>query len=144
MHMLQQPHEATHSTGAIGLIRNYCEAAEVTAEGMLADKADMLDRLSTLLTCDDTIEHRSDYARLLGYLCAHSDEAGVQRIGSVGAVPYVLQLLKKADNDDTKAAFVESLHVSEPIASVPKHCTNVFVCLSISLPVIPCYSAVLS
>lgn len=82
-----------------------------TAALLLHHKEDVLGMLLKLLASEDRLDSRGCYAKLIGLLSLHADQAQVKHIGDAGAVPYVLSLLKQAQTDSVKASCVQCLQV---------------------------------
>ena len=78
---------------------------------LLHHKEDVLGMLLKLLASEDRVDSRGCYAKLIGLLSLHAEQAQIKHIGDAGAVPYVLNLLKQAQTDLVKASCVQCLQV---------------------------------
>lgn len=94
--LLQHPVEdrrafAAHYAGLLA------EASDVVLSALLSS-CNGLSTLLTRLSGDDTLQSKSFYARLIACCTPHCNAADLKKISDYGAVPYLLQLLRQADD----------------------------------------------
>ena len=94
--LLQHPVEDKRAFAA----RHACLLAAASSAGIsaLLSSSNGLSTLLTRLSGDDTPESRSFYARLIADCIPHCNAAALKKISDSGAVPYLLQLLREADD----------------------------------------------
>ncbi len=110
--LLWQPSEDRRGIAATSLTQLCDEAPDVVISAMLTSPNDIMGSLLTHLSGDDSLSNRSSYAALIAACALKCDAAALQRIGDSGAVPYLLKLLKQADEDDIKIRILFCLEVS--------------------------------
>ncbi|KAL0031111.1 hypothetical protein WJX77_004227 [Trebouxia sp. C0004] len=107
--MLQHPSQDSRGRAALALAQICTASSNAVAPAVLTSPEDLLGHMLTHLSGDDTSHNRSCYAALIGQCALDCNPAGLKKIGDAGAVPYLLKLLREADNDFSQRRVLGSL-----------------------------------
>jgi hypothetical protein len=109
--LLQHPSQDSRGRAALALAHISTGPSNAVASAILTSPEDLLGHMLTQLSGDDTSENRSCYAALIGQCALDCGSAGLKKIGDAGAVPYLLKLLKEADEEFSQQRVLSSLTV---------------------------------
>lgn len=109
--LLQHPSQDSRGRAALALAQISTAPTNAVASAVLTSPEDLLGHMLIHLSSDDTSYNRSCYAALIGQCALDCDSAGLKKIGDAGAVPYLLKLLREADDNFSQQRVLASLTV---------------------------------